>query len=597
MMKQAAHNIIMDVFVSQTHMNGAVMLDIMGDFCTAGDTEFTVFVTDPRGRVTELPSFPAHLAIEGPQLWWPRGYGEQSLYTVRVEARFDGQVADFWEQKIGLRTASMSIETDGYGESFAHMINGVKIFAMGAGYTPREDSTPERTRRLLEDAAAANFNCIRVRGGVCPHGFFYDICDELGLMVWQDFMFSSPAYDLTQELAENIKAQVRNSVTRLRHHPCIALWCGNEGLELSAPKLTPRQRADYIRLFEYIIPKELKRCDPDAFYWPSSPSSGGGFDRPDSPDSGDVHSKCSDQKGPGRYVSDFGTPSCPCLPTVESFTPPKERNLFSRAMEEHSDTPRDTAHIMANIQRYYLCPTSFDTLLYASQLSQAEILRAAAQRYRRHRGRCMGALYRQLDDCRPQVSCSSIDYTGRWKALHYFAKRFFAPLLLSCGELSSQDKALGLCVTNDTLAPHTVLIKWALRDNSGRVKREETISLTVPPLESAWLDEVLLPEADIFSDLVTYTLYEKSAPISFGTALFVPPKYYEFHDPQLDCRLDGEEIIVTSKAYAQGVEIRNAKENLILSDNYFDMLPGEYRVKILRGKPEELRARSVYDIK
>ncbi len=142
-----------------------------------------------------------------------------------------------------------------------------------------------------------------------------------------------------------------------------------------------------------------------------------------------------------------------------------------------------------------------------------------------------------------------------------------------------------------------MLIKWALRDNSGRVKREETISLTVPPLESAWLDEVLLPEADIFSDLVTYTLYEKSAPISFGTALFVPPKYYEFHDPQLDCRLDGEEIIVTSKAYAQGVEIRNAKENLILSDNYFDMLPGEYRVKILRGKPEELRARSVYDIK
>ena len=597
MTKKAAHKILLNVFVSQAHMNGAVMLDIMGDFRTEGNPDFTVFVTDPQGRVTELPSFPAHLAIEDPELWWPRGYGEQPLYTVRVEAMLDGKVADFWEQKIGLRTASMSIERDRYGESFAHMINGVKVFAMGASYIPRYDTSPELTRRLLEDAAAANFNCIRVRGGAYPDESFYDICDQLGLMVWQDLALTGSAQELATPAAWSVKAQVRSIVTRLRSRPCVVLWCGGDSLELSAPELTPRQRADYIRVFEYIVPVELQRLAPNAFYWPSSPSSGGGFDEPDSPHRGDVHPKCSDPGEPGRYVSDFGTPSCPCLPTVEAFARPQERNLFSRAMEEHSEGPRDTAHIMSNIQRYYLCPSSFDTLIYASQLSQAEILRAAAQRYRRHRGRCMGALYRQLNGPRPGISCSSIDYAGRWKALHYFAKRFFAPLLLSCGEISGTDKALRLCVSNETLCPRTVLIQWALRDNLCHVKREETISLTVPPLDSARLDPVPLPEADIFSDFVTYALYEKGAPISFGTALFVPPKYYEFRAPRLSCRLEGDQIIVASQAYAQGVEIRNSSEDLVLSDNYFDMLPGERRVKILRGKPDNLRVRSVFDIK
>lgn len=593
---------IEDVRVAQEHTGGRVELRL--GLSLYGNAEVSATLTDPQGNVTEFPNLPMLLTIDRPQLWWPRGYGEQPLYTVRVEAKTDGKTVDAWERRIGLRTIRMSIEKDEYGESFAHEINGVKIFAMGAVYIS-EDSTvsraaPERTRRLLEDAALANFNCIRVCG-CCPDDFFYDACDELGLLVWQDFMFTCPPCELTPDYAENIRAEVRDNVSRLRHHPCIALWCGNNGLELSAAmgEASPRRKADYIRLFEYIIPTELNRLAPDAFYWPSSPSSGGGFDEPDSLCRGDAHPKCSDPREPGRYVSDFGTPSCPCMPTIESFTLPGERNLFSRAMEEHSGARGHTAHIMANIQRHYLCPTSFDTLVYASQLAQAEILRSAAQHYRRHRGRCMGALFRQLNDCRPGISCSSIDYTGRWKALHCFARRFFAPLLLSCEVqyAGPAENGIRLCVTNDTRRPRSVLVKWALRDRFSRVKREETISLTVPPLQSAWLDKVLLPEADIFRDFVSYTLYEKSAPVSFGTVLFAPPKYYEFLDPQLNCRLDGDEIIVTSKAYAQNVEIQNADDDLILTDNYFDMLPGERRVKIIRGKPENLKLRSVYDIK
>ncbi|WP_300683427.1 beta-mannosidase [Acutalibacter sp. 1XD8-36] len=608
---------INDVSITQTHLDGSIQLRLGVSAVSSGNLELAASLTDPRGTVTPFPSLPMLLTIDDPLLWWPRGYGGQPLYTVRVEAKIEGRVVDSWERRIGLRTASVSIDKDEYGESFAHEINGVKIFAMGAVYAPEENilsrPTPQSTRRLLEDAALANFNCIRVRGSGCyPDDSFYDACDELGLMVWQDFIFSGSGYELTPGLAADVRREVRDNVTRLKHHPSIVLWCGNNQLELSAAAggTTPRQRADYIRLFEYIIPTELRELDHDAFYWPSSPSSGGGFDEPNSLSSGDAHPKCSDRSGPGRYVSAFGTPSCPCLPTVESFTKPSERNLFSRAMEEHSESPGHTAHIMANIQRHYLCPTSFDTLIYASQLAQAEILRSAAQHYRQHRGRCMGALFRQLNDSRPEISCSSMDCFGRWKALHYFARRFFEPLLLSCEEPgmpaqspdtgagpSDTEKGVRLCVTNDTLSPRTVLIKWALRNSHSRVIREETISLTVPPLQSARLDRVPLPEADIFRDFVSYALYEKGVPVSFGTALFVPPKYYSFRDPQLQCRLEGGEIIVSSKSFARGVEIRNAAEDLILSDNYFDMLPGERRIKILRGSPQSLRLRSVYDIK
>lgn len=590
---------ILDVLVDQTHEDGRVLITL-GVSWQGGDMEFSATLTDPEGNT--LPFSGGHafmdLTVESPLLWQPRGYGEQPLYALRVEAKADGRVMDAWERRIGLRTAALSIEKDPYGESFAQEINGVKIFAMGASVVP---GPGEEARRLLEDAAAANFNCVRALG-VCPDSF-YDACDELGLMVWQDFAFTGLSGELTTELANSIREQVRNSVKRLRHHPSIVLWCGNDGMELSASGAAPRQRADYIRLFEYIIPTELRKTDPAAVYWPSSPSSGGGFDEPDSLSRGDAHPRCSDTRDPGRYVSSFGTPSCPCLTTVESFTRPGERNLFSRAMEERSECRGSTAHIMANIQRFYLCPTSFDTLIYASQLAGARIVSRAALHYRRHRGRCMGALYRQLNHSCQGVSCSSIDCSGRWKALHYFARRFFAPLLLSLDEGDMLDadsgtqKSIQLCVTNDTNMPRAVLIKWALRDSLCRVIREETISLTVPPLESVWLDRIFLPKADISGGFISYTLYEKGAPISFGTALFVPPKYYEFRDPGLLCRVEGDEIVVASEAYAQGVEIRNAGEDLILSDNYFDMLPGERRVRILRGRPEGLRLRSVYDIK
>ncbi len=618
---------IQDARVEQKHENGKVelCLSVSVEHSVSG-IETSAWLTDPQGQVTPFPK--GRLEVEDPQLWWPRGYGEQPLYTVTVTVSKDGKELDHWERRIGLRTAAMSIEKDEFGESFAHEINGVKIFAMGADYIPEDNIrariTPERTRRLLEDACAANFNTIRVwGGGYYPDDWFYDICDELGLLVWQDLMFACAAYDLTPEFIRNIEAEVEDNVKRLRHHPCIGLWCGNNEMEMFAQQGlwvdSPKRRADYIRMYEYILPQALYKADPAAFYWPGSPSSGGGFDEPNGQSRGDVHDWSvwhgvqpfsAYRQNQGRYISEFGFESWPCLSTVKTFTLPEDRNLYSYVMEKHQRCAMGGALITAYMQQYFLYPQDLDTTLYASQLLQAQAVRYGVEHFRRGRGRCMGALYWQLNDCWPVASWSSIDYTGRWKALHYGAKRFFAPVLLSCQEegmftqrpnLNAEpgglEKSVTLWVTNETRQSRQVLVKWALRDRLSRVKREETIAVGVPELCSVGLDKVLLPEVDLFEDYVSYELYENGARLSLGTVLFTQPKYYRFLDPELTCRAEGDEIVITAKAYAQGVEIRNENEDLLLSDNYFDMLPGERRVKILRGEPKSLRVRSVFDIK
>ena len=617
------------VHIRQRHQHGRVKLEIKPEmsYIDVKDISYTVELIDPQGNVSRYEDSPKEILVEHPQLWWPHGYGEQPLYTVKVTAFSNGRELDSWQRRIGLRTLTMHMEKDEHGESFAHEVNGVQIFAMGADYIPEDNIlsrvTPERTRRLLEQCVAANFNCVRVwGGGYYPDDAFYDACDELGLLVWQDFMFACAVYNLTLDFAENIRAEFLDNVRRLRHHASLGLWCGNNEMEMFVDQgewvRNPRQKADYIRMYEYLIPEVLREHDPDTFYWPASPSSGGGFDNPNDPTRGDVHywsvwhgmePFSGYRKHQFRYLSEFGFESLPCLKTVETFTEPQDRNLFSYVMEKHQRCSRGSMLTMAYLQQRYLYPTSFEMILYASQLLQADAIRYGVEHFRRIRGVCMGAVYWQLNDCWPVASWASIDYTGRWKALHYYAKRFFAPVMLSCceeGMLSQEpnvnaepynmEKSIRLSVANETMKERACIVKWALRDNLGNIQQEETISLTVPALSSVWLDKVELPDADIFEDYVSYDLYENGQRISGGTVIFSMPKYFHYADPQLSCRVEGDEIVVSAKAYAKSVEVQNENEDLLLSDNYFDMNAGETRVKVLSGSVDNLRLRSVYDI-
>lgn len=568
------------------------------------------------------------IIIDDPQLWWVNGLGGQPLYEVEAVLLQDGIQVDSWKRRIGLRTMTVQREKDAWGESFAHVINGKPFFAMGADYIPEEHllgkRSKEKTRRLLEDCRLANFNVIRVwGGGFYPDDWFFDLCDELGLAVWQDFMFACSVYELTPEFEENITQEFIDNVKRIRHHACLALWCGNNEMEMFVDErcwvTKPTEVRDYLLMYERIIPGVLQEYDPQTFYWPASPSSGGSFDQPNDPNRGDVHywevwhgnKPFSEyRKHYFRYASEFGFQSFPCKKTIETFTDdPKDWNIFSYIMEKHQRNYGANGKIMNYLQQMYRYPGSFEDVLYTSQLLQADAIRYGVEHFRRNRGRCMGAIYWQLNDCWPVISWSSIDYCGRWKALHYYAKRFFAPVLISCEEESWMtqeanmnrqhfvfEKSIRLNVANETQKEKRLTVRWNLRNAFGESLREEQEEVLVPALSTVWLDKVELPEVDVFTEYVSYEALENGVIVSEGTVIFSYPKYFRYEDPQLLWETDGKTITVTASAYAKSVEIQNETEDLVLSDNYFDLNGGSRTVEILRGEAKGLRVRSVYSI-
>ncbi len=637
------------VYITQKHESGLVTLQMRVDVEKAGyertlafgtddgklsGYSYRVTVTDPDGK-TVTGSYACdgsaqEIRIENPKLWWPNGYGDQPLYEVEVELVAGESAVDSWRRRIGLRTMTVHIEKDQYGESFAHEVNGVQIFAMGGDYIPEDNIlsrvTPERTYDLLVQAKNANFNCIRVwGGGNYPYDGFWDACDELGLIVWEDFMFACAVYELSEAFEENIRAEFIDNVKRIRHHASLGLWCGNNEMEqfvaVGEWVTRPQERSDYVKMYEYVIPKILKEYDPNTFYWPASPSSGGAFDNPNDENRGDVHywdvwhgnkPITEYRKFYFRYVSEFGFQSFPSLKTVETFTEPEDRNIFSYVMEKHQRNASANGKIMNYMEQTFLYPTDFDTTLYASQLLQAEAIRYGVEHFRRNRGRCMGTVIWQLNDCWPVASWASIDYYGRWKALHYYAKRFFAPVMLSCAEegILTQDtnpnaqpyevvKSIHLNVANESMEDKKVRVAWALRNQNSEVIRSGEETLTVPALSSAWLEKVDCMDADLYNDYVSYDCYldGETESISGGCVIFCAPKQYRFADPALTVESDGDELVVTAKAYARGVEIINEGDDMLLSDNYFDMNAGTRRVKVLKGVPKGLKIRSVYNIR
>lgn len=625
------------VYVRQEHTDGEVTLhfEVEAEQISAVTEQesltYTVEITAPEGEVRTYTDSPAEIHISNPDLWWPNGYGSQPLYQVKVTLYADGIPADVWERNLGLRTLTVRTEQDEWGTGFAHEINGVAIFAMGADYIPEDHLlgrvTPETTRKLLEQCAAANYNAIRVwGGGYYPEDWFYDICDELGLIVWQDFMFACAVYELTPEFKENIRQEFIDNVKRLRHHPSLGLWCGNNEMEMFVEEghhwVTKKTEVrDYILMYEQLIPEVLETYDPQTFYWPASPSSGGAFDEPNSPDRGDVHywsvwhgnrPFSEYRKYFFRYASEFGFQSLPARKTLETITDdPRDMNLFSYVMEKHQRQYGANGKIMNYLQQTYLYPSDFDTLIYASQLLQADAIRYGVEHFRRNRGRCMGAIVWQLNDCWPVISWSSIDYCGRWKALHYMEKRFFAPLMISCQEegMMTQEAdmnrehfefetSIRLNVANETRTDQQAEVFWEVRNARAEVVRKGRISqIQVPALTSIWLEKVLLPEINIFSEYVSFGMRQNGEIISEGTVIFSYPKYFRYENPHLSFCLEGDEILVSADAYAKSVEIQNEQEDFILSDNYFDMNGGEKRVKILSGEAKGIRLRSVYDIR
>ena len=576
------------------------------------------------GQPTELS-----IVIDHPQLWWPNGYGEQPLYPATVELTINDYRLDSRQYQLGLRTIELRQEPDEWGTSFRFVVNGQPIFAKGSNWIPA-DSFPTRItnaslERLIRSAAATHQNMLRVWGG----GFyederFYDLCDRYGILVWQEFIFSCSSYPLDdEEFLENIHHEVNDNVRRLRHRASLALWCGNNEMEQGWAEWAwdrpefQSVKFYYDRFFHHTLPAWCKENDPDREYWPSSPSSNTPFENPNGQQQGDAHywdvwhgrkPFTAYRNQYPRFMSEFGFQALPPLTTIKTYAQEADWNMTSYIMECHQKNDSGNQLMVAQMLDTFRLPDDFESLVYLSLVLQAEGIRYGVEHWRRHPRRVAGTLYWQLNDCWPVASWSSLDYFGRWKALHYAARRFYAPVLLSIEDGSTIQKVY---LTNETRQPWEGTLAWSLEMLDGKPVKAGEVSVNVAASEAALLVEMDFTgemKSDLSRDLAFVAeLRQGTELVSRQSAFFVPTKHLNLRDPEIQTNIKLEAgslyIQLFAHSFARLVECALEDADVVFSDNYFD-LPANRTATITCPVPDgwkledavkALRIRSVYN--
>lgn len=626
-----------DVRVLQDHSApGRVTLTIEGAVERLNDAPLTAEiaiglngeqVAETRAAV-DGERFSAAVTLDAPQLWWTNGLGGQPLYTVQVRLTAADAELDTWTRRIGLRTLTFERRADAWGESFEFAINGVPFFAKGADWIPADPFSARVGRAhyepLLRTAADAHMNMLRAwGGGVYEDDAFFDLCDELGLAVWQDFIFSCSTYPATDDaFMANVEAEARDNIRRLRHHPSLALWCGNNELEqgLVAPEWTATTMswADYGRLFDDLLPRVAREEDPQRPYWPASPHTPVG-DRADfnDPASGDAHlwgvwhgrlPVETYRANFHRFISEFGFQSFPEPHVVNAYTLPEDRNLTSYVMEYHQRSGIGNATIMHYLLAWFRMPTSTWGMIWSSQILQAEIIKYAIEHWRRNMPRTMGALYWQLNDIWPGPSWSSLDVQGRWKALHYAARRFFSPLLVSGAE-DRERGTIDVAITSDRLEPAAGEVRWTVTTTYGERLAEGAQAVEIAPnsvTHALTLDcAAQIAQAGARRLLVWLELSMNGETVSDNLVTFAPPKHLDLPGPavRLDVQPRGDgawEVTLATDQPALWVWLEHEQRPIRASDNFFHLAPGAVRHVVVEGTagllPELLRVHSIVDL-
>ncbi|MGA7243583.1 MAG: glycoside hydrolase family 2 protein [Terracidiphilus sp.] len=602
-----------DVSREVAHVDAEVQIEA----ARSGHANLTLHYTDgtkPAALATK--SFDLHaglnavtipIEIRQPKLWYPVGYGDQPLYTFMAEVSASAKTgaADQREVKTGLRSIVLDRHPDKWGRSFQLVVNGIPVFAKGADVIPF-DSFPNRVttadyRRILESARDANMNMIRHwGGGYYETDEFYQICDELGILVWQDFMFGNDWQPGTYNFKLNIEAEAEDQVRRLRNHPSIVLWCGNnetEGAMGWAPRpalpadVRYQMWQDYLTEFSGILPSVVARLEPEVPYWPSSPSAD--YEAlSDRYQSGDAHiwdvwhgrvPFSTYETHHARFVTEYGFQSFPEMNTVDAFTEPADRtSIFTPVMLAHQKNNEGNSIIHDYLLKDYPEPKDFASFLYVSQVLQAEGIKIGAEHFRRSRPETMGSIFWQLNDCWPVASWSSIDYYGRWKALQWYARRFYAPILVSP---HVEDGSVKVYVVSDKTTPMPASLRVRLMDFNGRVLIEENHDLSIDPLASkVYLDWPLAKLAqagasDTSRVFVVAELSVAGARLSRNLLYIAPTREIHLKPANLSITTSGTngayKIRVTSPVLARDVYLSLGAIDAKLSDNYFDILPGE----------------------
>jgi beta-mannosidase len=593
-----------------------------------GNVPVVVTVSSPVGafepQSRELPVEPGRNRVEfsiqvpEPRLWWPNGLGEPRLYTAQAVLKA-GRKVDTLRTRFGLRTLELVTEPDSIGESFFFRVNDVPVFMKGANIIPLDHFSPRVTgedyRALFQDVVWANMNMLRVwGGGIYETDIFYDLADEHGILVWQDFMFANGMYPGDSTFLASVEAEASHQVRRLRNHPSLALWCGNNEMDegwknwgwarnYDTPEDSAAVRRAYEAVFHQLLPGIVAELDPGRRYWPSSPSLGWGD--PESLNRGDSHYwgiwhgredfQVFAEKLP-RFSSEYGFQAFPPMETVEAFTRPEDREIFHPTMLVHQKHPVGNELILDYMARDFPVPEAFDDFVYVSQLLQARGMRTAFEAHRRAMPRTMGTLYWQLNDTWPVVSWSSRDFFGRLKALHYAAKRAFAPTLVSSTQRGDTLEVWGIREPGEPV-DGTLLLE--LLDFDGFVLWEDSVPVSLGENQSRilWRGSASLlegtdPRKSVFSARLLSSWGSETVPSALH--YFHPPKELELRIPtirvDLEANEDGADLILEADVLAKDVYLRLGEGRF--SDNFFDLMPGRpHRVSVQTEKStEEVRA-------
>lgn len=588
----------------ETARGGNFTFSLKRDDIPAGDLRLPVRLKKGINTIT----FDYKLA--DPLLWWPAGLGEPHLTVLQATVSGRDQNEAGFRFVTGIRTVELLQEADSIGRGFSFRINGLPVFMRGANYIPQDNFLPRvdslRVVNLIRDAAGAGMNMLRVwGGGIYEQDLFYDLCDREGILVWQDFMFACAMYPGDRDFMENVRQEVREQVIRLRKHPCIALWCGNNEIDEGwhnwgwqkqygySPADSAAIWGHYQQLFHTLIPEELEKLDPERPYHPSSPATGWG--RKESLLSGDLHYwgvwwgmedfGMYGQKV-GRFVSEYGFQGFPDIQTINSFAVKEDNYLRSPVMMAHQKHPTGYQTIETYMQREYPVPASIGDYVYVSQLLQAGGITGAIEAHRRAKPRCMGSLYWQLNDCWPVVSWSGIDWYGRWKALHYFVRRAFAPILVSPFMETSGD--ISICLVNDgpalkggrvelrllTFYGHQMLYR-AFRDIQISTGENTILTLYAHEFEH-YLQQFGKDKCVLEARFTGVDGHAHSALMYFA----LPKELSLTHEVEYDISNAGPGtfmIKLKAKKLAKNVQLYLDGKDAGFEDNFFDLTAGEER--------------------
>lgn len=566
------------------------------------------------------------LNAHNPKLWNVYGYGKQNLYRVEITLKND-KVVDTINKKVGFRDLKIVREKDEFGESFYPLVNGIKVFCKGADYIPEDSILPrsndERTMFLLSSMQECNHNTVRIwGGGLYPSDKFYDLCDEKGLLVWQDLMFACGYYNLENPLFKNeIKEEITYNLKRIKHHPSIMLICGNNENETAiagdtlinwnVPDIEYTKKW-YLIQYESYIKEIVEKVIPNLYYWPSSPSSGGGFDNPNDEKRGDMHYWGVWHNNEPidnyylhfpRFLSEFGMQSFPDIETIKSFTIEEDRNVFSYVMEKHQKNKNANSKIINYISSLFKFPSNLESLVYLSQLTQGLAMKTCVEHLRCNYGRCMGAIYWQLNDCWPVASWSSIDYYNRYKALQYFSKKFYAPFIISIDKVNND--TFNLVLVNETSDKKMGKIVIKRQNFFGDDINTKTIEYVVDKYSKKVIDRYTfeLSKEEKMSQILRIFVFENDKLITDNFITFDKYKYLKISKPVINVKLEEKsgkyDIELESDTFVPFVKVDVLGEIIHFSDNYFNLYKGEKKkVSFYKDKKitiKDIKIISLYD--